>query len=169
MTSTKPTFVRERPSGFDRIFFRAPVMLYKGPLADLMNWRHIMLLTTTGRKSGLPRTTGVTYMPLDGRYLVLSSFGVRSNWYRNLLANPEVIIQVGRRKMRATAKPVEDPARRRELAKQYLEFTDKTGPPPFLRPLFRLARILDYDQEVQTILAHGETLPFVELVPHSEV
>jgi hypothetical protein len=61
---------------------------------------HVMLLTTTGAKSGLPRTLPLTYL-IDGDSLVLvgSDYGGKSHpaWYRNLVANPRVDALAGKR------------------------------------------------------------------------
>jgi len=65
-----------------------------GPLPNL-------LLTTTGRRSGLPRTSILTYTTDGGRLaLIASNFGSRTapQWYRNLQARPQATVQLmGRR------------------------------------------------------------------------
>lgn len=79
-----------------------------------------VLLTTTGRSTGLPRTIPISAFPLDrwnaaprdGIVLVASDGGRPQNpqWYRNLCAKPEVLVQRGPRThpMRArTATPAE--------------------------------------------------------------
>jgi len=56
-----------------------------------------LLLTTTGRKSGLPRTTPLIYARDGDAYLVVASMGgapQHPSWYRNLLADPTARIQV---------------------------------------------------------------------------
>ena len=77
-----------------------------GPLPNL-------LLTTTGRSSGRPRTTALTYIQLDGAdgadgllALIASNFGSRTEpqWYRNLAARPEAIVQLRRRRWRVRAR-----------------------------------------------------------------
>ncbi|MBV9579302.1 MAG: nitroreductase family deazaflavin-dependent oxidoreductase [Chloroflexi bacterium] len=58
----------------------------------------IVLLTTRGRRSGRPRTTPLTYMPLDQSVVIYAGArGERSDWYRNLLARPSVLVRVGSR------------------------------------------------------------------------
>ena len=89
MTSTAPTFDRGRPSRWRRLMFKAPVVLYRDGPAEIMRRRCVMLLTTKGRQSGLPRTGGISFMPLDDRFVVFSGWGIRSDWYQNLLADPE--------------------------------------------------------------------------------
>jgi F420H(2)-dependent quinone reductase len=58
----------------------------------------MMLLTTTGRQSGQPRTTPLNCMTDGDRYLAVASYGGDDRdpqWFKNLLANPEATIQVG--------------------------------------------------------------------------
>ncbi len=75
----------------------------------------MLVLTTTGRKSGQPRTTMLNYGVDGDRLILIASFGGddrHPQWYRNLEANPEVSVQIGTetRKMRAaTATPEEKP------------------------------------------------------------
>ncbi|MGH7295937.1 MAG: nitroreductase/quinone reductase family protein [Polyangiaceae bacterium] len=63
-------------------------------------------LTTTGRKSGQPRTVPLPYFEHDGALAVVASFAGNPRnpaWYGNLVAHPEVAVQLGRRRFRATA------------------------------------------------------------------
>ena len=56
-----------------------------------------LLLTTTGRRSGLSRTTPLIYSRDGDRYLVVASRGgapAHPDWYENLVAQPEVRVQV---------------------------------------------------------------------------
>jgi len=65
-----------------------------------------LLLTTIGRKSGLPRTVPLPYFPHPEGYVVVGSFAGGPNnplWYDNLLAQPAVQVQVRGQRMRATA------------------------------------------------------------------
>ena len=50
----------------------------------------IMVLGHTGRRSGLRRQTPVNYAQVNGEVYCTAGFGPGSDWYRNLLANPEV-------------------------------------------------------------------------------
>ena len=72
--------------------------------------RVVLLLTTLGRKSGLPRTTPLQYEDVDGNFYVASARGAEADWYRNILANPDVRIQIRDREFEAMAEPVTDPA-----------------------------------------------------------
>src|SRR5215469_16095651 len=103
----EPSFRRRRQSPLLRLLLKVPRLVYYGPIAELLRSRCVMLLTTRGRRTGLPRTNGVSFMPWDGHYVVFSGWGIDSNWYRNLLADPSVRIKVGRREMQATARLVE--------------------------------------------------------------
>jgi deazaflavin-dependent oxidoreductase (nitroreductase family) len=139
--------------------------MYVGPIGDLMASRCVMLLTTRGRRTGKPRTTPVSYMPLDNRFIVFAGWGVNSAWYRNLRAEPRVRIKVGRREMRGTARVVGDPARRAQLMRQMQMRSAHCGPPKPVRPLLKLSGLFDYEEEIRMAVAAGGTLPVVEIVP----
>lgn len=73
-------------------------------------WRGVptLLLTTVGRRTGRPYTTPLIYGEDGGRYLVVASKGGAPEdpqWYRNLLAQPEVRLQVGAERLPARARP----------------------------------------------------------------
>ena len=55
--------------------------------------RLFMIITATGRVSGLPRSTMVEYHRLNGKKYVASGFGEASQWYKNIQADPLVTIQ----------------------------------------------------------------------------
>lgn len=65
--------------------------------------RLVLLLTTTGRKTGNPHTIGLQYEFIDGRYYVGAADGDRADWYRNILKDPRVEIQVGKHRYKAIA------------------------------------------------------------------
>jgi proline iminopeptidase len=68
-----------------------------------------LLLTTIGRKSGEKYLFPLFYGRAGDSYFVIASKGgapQHPGWYRNILANPEVEIQVGTAKMRARARTV---------------------------------------------------------------
>jgi deazaflavin-dependent oxidoreductase (nitroreductase family) len=166
MAISEPSFAR-RPAGkVQRLLLKAPPRLYRGLLADLLKSRCVMLLTTTGRRSGQPRTGAISFMPVGDHFVVFSGWGVTSNWYRNVRANPEVVIQVGRTRSRATARLVGDPARRRELMRQMQARSSGCGPPRLVRPMLKALQLFDYDTEIDMAVAAGGTLPVIELFPH---
>ena len=49
-----------------------------------------MVITHTGRKSGLRRRTPVNYAIINGDIYCAAGFGAVADWYRNLLADPHV-------------------------------------------------------------------------------
>lgn len=75
-----------------------------------------LLLTTTGRKSGAPRTTPLVYGRDGDNYLVIGSRGGRPShpaWYLNLVENPKVELQVGAEIFPATARTAQGEERAR--------------------------------------------------------
>lgn len=71
----------------------------------------VLLLTTTGRKSGLPRVTPLQYEEEQGVVYVGSARGTTADWYRNLLKDRRVEVRMGSRHFEGTAEPITDPAR----------------------------------------------------------
>jgi len=66
----------------------------------------LLLLTTTGAKSGQPRTNPLGYCVVDGRMVVIASYNGAPDhpaWYRNLAANPTVTIEAGSERFTARA------------------------------------------------------------------
>jgi proline iminopeptidase len=84
-----------------------------------------LLLTTTGRKSGDKFIFPLFYGTEGGSYFVIASKGgapQHPGWYRNILANPDVDVQVGTKKMKARARTIAAGAERDRLWKKALEF-----------------------------------------------
>jgi deazaflavin-dependent oxidoreductase (nitroreductase family) len=74
----------------------------QGPLAGA----NLVLLTTTGAKSGLPRTSPVGYTRDGERYVLVGSNSggpTHSAWVANVKTNPEVTVEVGEETFRARA------------------------------------------------------------------
>ena len=68
----------------------------------------VLVLTTIGRRSGQPRLTPLQYEEVDGIYYVASARGTQADWYRNLIKNPKVDVQVGDTCFSTIAKPMTD-------------------------------------------------------------
>src|ERR1700730_4846021 len=79
---------------------------HRGKSGGPMEGRPLLLLTTAGAKSGQLRTTPMMYIPDGDRLLVIASnAGAPTNpdWYYNLLAHPEVTVEVGNETFQARA------------------------------------------------------------------
>ena len=73
--------------------------------------RIVLLLTTIGRKSGLPRVTPFQFEEVEGNYYIASARGQDADWFKNIQANPNVHVQTRQREFDAVAEPVTDPIR----------------------------------------------------------
>lgn len=97
---------------FEKSFIQMHVNLYRwsgGRVMGSVGGTPVLLLTTTGRKTGKPRTTPLGYVADGQDYLVVASNGgrpARPAWYLNLTQTPQVTIQVGDRVMQANAATV---------------------------------------------------------------
>jgi deazaflavin-dependent oxidoreductase (nitroreductase family) len=74
----------------------------------------VLLLTTTGARTGMTRVTPLNFT-IDGERIVViaSKAGAPTNpaWFRNLVAHPEVTIELGPERFRARARVAEEPER----------------------------------------------------------
>ena len=82
--------------------------LYDSGRGWIVGWL-ILLLRHTGRKSGKQYATPLQYEKIDGAYFIGAARGAKADWFRNIQANPQVQVSVGRRNFKALAEPVTDP------------------------------------------------------------
>ena len=74
-----------------------------------MDRNHLLLLTTAGHRSGREHTTPLMFHPHGDRLLIIGgNLGAPTDpdWYRNLVANPEVKLELSDEKYTATAVPL---------------------------------------------------------------
>ena len=99
-------------SGINLFWYR----LTGGIVGGSFGGRPILLLSTTGRKSGRPRTTPLQYLEDGENMVVVASNGGNSwhpAWWLNLERNPQAEVQVGNKKMRVNAEKAEGEERER--------------------------------------------------------
>jgi deazaflavin-dependent oxidoreductase (nitroreductase family) len=111
----------ERPPGFDQDIidqFRANGgRILHGPFAG----RTLMLLTTTGARTGRALTKPLGFTRDGERYVVIASKGGSPShpaWYHNLVANPRVTLEVGGERFEAQASVAQGAERERLYAQQ---------------------------------------------------
>ena len=106
--------------------------LTEGPFAG----RQVLVLTTTGAKTGETRETPLVYSRDGDDIVIIASMGGAPShpaWYHNIVANPRVTIEVDGAKIEATARITEGDERRRlydqhaELHESFTEYEAKTG------------------------------------------
>ena len=95
-----------------------------------------LLLTTTGRKTGKPRQLPLLYGRAGGGYVIVASKAGHPRhpaWYRNLVANPAVEVQVGAERFSATARTAKGAERESlwrmmaEVFPNYNDYAAETG------------------------------------------
>lgn len=94
---------------FYRLSHLPPRIAYSLGLGPLVG-RLVLLLTTTGCKSGLLRVTPLQYEAINGDIYVGSARGLKADWVRNIQANPTVEVHVKSERFQGTAQVVTDPA-----------------------------------------------------------
>lgn len=95
---------------FWRLLRFPPRLLYAVGLGPIYG-RIVLLLTTTGRKSGFPRVTPLQYEEVDGMIYVGAARGQKADWFRNIVANPNVEVQLKSRRFHGLGESITDPDR----------------------------------------------------------
>jgi len=139
--------------------FRMPLAFYRVGLGSLLVMQ--MLLATVGRKTGRSHRVVVDILEHDKTkdiYYVSAAFGLRSDWYLNISANPTVHAQVGRRKFtaQATTLPL------KEAEDIYVRFVSHR--PHYVRIMMRVigVRIGLSEDEIRSLASY---MPVVAIKP----
>jgi deazaflavin-dependent oxidoreductase (nitroreductase family) len=69
----------------------------------------VLVLSNVGRKTGKVHKTPLQYELVDGVFYVASARGQKADWFRNILSNPEVIVEVEGNEFPARAEGITDP------------------------------------------------------------
>ena len=101
-----------------------------GKVGGMFAGAPLLLLTTTGARSGQPRVAPLAYTTDNGRFVVIASKGgapSHPDWLHNLRANPEVTVEVGTESFAARATIAEGAERQRlfdQMAAQMPNFAE---------------------------------------------
>ncbi|HEX3643555.1 MAG TPA: nitroreductase family deazaflavin-dependent oxidoreductase [Ktedonobacteraceae bacterium] len=107
----------------------------KGKVGGPFEGAPMLLLTTTGAKSGKQYTTPLVYLPDSNRLIIFASkAGAPTNpdWYHNLVAHPQVTIEVGTETLNVTATVINGEERdqlfnkQAEISSRFADYQAKT-------------------------------------------
>lgn len=144
---------------------RSPILLYHLNLGWLLGKR-FLLLEHRGRKSGIIRKAVIEVVDHDvqkGSYIVAAAWGNRSDWYKNIEAEPNVKIGVGTKRFFAFAKTLSA-----DDAAQHLNAYATRHPFAFKQLGSLLIGSKSHDNTAQIAEAFVEAIPFVEFIPVGE-
>jgi deazaflavin-dependent oxidoreductase (nitroreductase family) len=82
----------------ERLYYKLPLLLWRMGLGGYLchpkrGGNRMLVLTTRGRKSGQPRHTMLSHVPVGEADYVCSGWGPRSDWVRNITNDPLVTVQ----------------------------------------------------------------------------
>ena len=118
----------------------------QGVLGGNFEGAPVLLLHTTGAKSGVERVNPMMYLDDDGRVYVFASKAgadTHPDWYHNLRAHPQVTVEVGNERYDAIAHDVEGDERTRvyaEQARRFSGFADYQAKTSRVIPVVELVR-----------------------------
>lgn len=90
----------------------------EGRVGGFFEGATLLLLHTTGAKSGRPHVNPCDYLPDGDRFVVFATYGglpKNPDWYYNLLANPQADVETGTRTVPVRATVIEDESERQQL------------------------------------------------------
>src|SRR3989337_2527199 len=96
----------------------------EGRVGGYFQGASMLLLHTTGRKTGRPRVNPLVYLPDGAREVVFATKGGSAphpDWYHNLMANPDVEIEVGTETIPVLATEIQNAAEREALYARQVE------------------------------------------------
>jgi deazaflavin-dependent oxidoreductase (nitroreductase family) len=97
------------PKSILRLIKLPPQIVYALGLGPIMG-RLVLLLTTTGRKTGRLRVTPLQYEEVGEVIYLGASRGLQSDWVRNILVNPQVEVRVKSHRFNGLAEVITNPA-----------------------------------------------------------
>ena len=140
-------------------FFKLPLLQYRLGLGGMLAGK-ILILTTTGRKSGLKRQTPLEYGYDAERdvYSIAAGWGGRSDWFRNLKKDPVVHIQMGAKQLtcRAEILPL-------GIGAQWVRYLYAVN--PFAGQMFSCWIGERFDGSDEHVLAVAHWMPLIDLHP----
>jgi deazaflavin-dependent oxidoreductase (nitroreductase family) len=154
--------VMKAPRFFWRLIKIGPQIAYALGLGGMIGGS-ILLLTTRGRKTGLARVTPLVYEQQGNTYIVASARGLVADWILNILADPGVQVQVGRRSFAGTAEVTTDP----ERITEYLQHQIERNPGMFGR-ILRFEGLSVPPSRVE-LLQFAPQRPMVTIYPHGNL
>jgi len=150
------------PKWILRLLKYPPRLVYALGLGPLIG-NLVLLLTTTGRKSGLKRVTALQYEQINGDFFIGSARGTKADWFRNIQADPHVQVRVKSRRFQGVAEPITD----RERIADFLEVRLKRHP-RMIGGMLRAEGLPPNPSRAQ-LAAHAENLGMVRISPTEEV
>ncbi len=93
-----------------RLFMKAHVSLFRLTGGKVGGGEHMLILSTTGRKSGVERDTPLFFFRDGDQFVIIASAGgspKHPTWYLNLKSNPRAKVQIGAQVIPVTAKEAE--------------------------------------------------------------
>jgi deazaflavin-dependent oxidoreductase (nitroreductase family) len=144
-----------------RSVVRLPLLTWRLGLGPIIG-KWLMVLTTRGRKSGLPRHVMVEYHVMNGRKYAPSGFGAMAQYYQNIMADPHVTIQTASGTERARAVRVTDGAELLALFELM-----KQEDPPFLVDSY--LKSIGMDPATGNLLDYKDDIYVLRFEPTDEV
>lgn len=155
-----------RKGTLNRLLFKGPLIWWRMGLGSIlsheaMSGSKMLVLTTWGRKSNMPRHTMLSYSIFKDNEYVASGWGDQTDWYKNFVENPSVTVQVGRKVYSAHARRVTDKNEFEGVGESLFESGGDSHFSSWLESM-------EIEHELQDLIAKRERVYFVGLDQNDE-
>jgi deazaflavin-dependent oxidoreductase (nitroreductase family) len=141
----------------NRLLFKTPLVLWRLGMGPVLG-KQMLVLTTTGRVSKLPRYTMLSYSVHAGSYYILSGWGPKADWYQNIQTDPLVSVQTDKVTTPAAARRVESLEEYKLVMQSLLDGGGDSHFEPWLASL-------DIQESIDDLIAKRERVYLVALDP----
>ena len=157
----KPNMLDLYPkSSWMRLLFKAPILSWRLGLGPLVG-RVTMILTTTGRKTGLPRHTMLECHTINGKKYAPCAYGEKADYFQNILVDPRVTVQTADGTQSMIASRVTDDEELVMFFRHGMDFA-----PSFLTWYLES---LDIQPSIEAVLANKDKIFWLRFDPTEEL
>ena len=146
-----------RRGTLNRTIFKTPLVLWRLGFGGFLG-KHMLVLSTWGRVSKAPRHTMLSYYEQNYSFYVLSGWGAKADWYKNIFSNPAVTVQTDNITTNAVARRVESLGEYRPVMQALLDGGGDSHFEPWLASL-------DIDESIDDLVTKRERVYLVALDP----
>lgn len=141
-----------------KFFYRMPLHLWRMGCGWMLP-RSFAVLTTTGRKSGAPRHVMVEHTRIGKSFVIISGWGEKSQWVKNLEADPLVTVQTWRDgTVSGKASRVREEA---DIRQTYEQLKHSPAVKPFLESM-------GIENTAEAVIANRDRLTIIRIDPTTE-
>jgi len=143
-----------------KLVYKSPVFLWRLGLGPVIG-HALLILTTTGRNTGLLRRVALEYRTLHNKRYIVNAYGDAAQWYQNIQADPFVTIQTARGSESAKAAMVDNEVEILSILQEFKQYN------PFFISWY--LKLIGLEDDEQNLLENKERLCILRFDPINQL